>query len=122
MSASKGTSTGVGNADRRVHKVFVTRNTEYHLRRGVCVAVKDRTSGEWLRAHLALSQKIHGGLRFTRAGGIHANAGQPGVGESLFFHTAGRDLVTSPVLSVERPEKQIVAQYPGEGQSTQRRK
>jgi hypothetical protein len=122
MSGSKGTVGGVSNADRRVHKVFVTRNTEYHLRRGVCVAVKDRTSGEWLRAHLALSQKIHGGLRFTRAGGIHANAGQPVVGESLFFHAAGRDLVTSPVLSVERPEKQIVAQYPGEGSSTQRRK
>jgi hypothetical protein len=116
MSGSKGTSSEAGVADRRVHKVFVTRNTEYHLRRGVCIAVKDRTSGEWLQAHLALSQKIHGGLRFTRAGAIQANAGQPLVGESLFFHAAGRDLVTSPVLSVERPDKQIVAQYPREGQ------
>lgn len=116
MSAHEGTKDGsVGSADRRIHKVFVTRNTEYHLRRGVCVAVKDRTSGEWLRAHLALAQKIHGGLRFTRAGGIHANAGTPSVGESLFFHASGRDLVTSPVLSVERPERQIVAQYPREG-------
>jgi len=115
MSGSKGTSgESKTDADRRVHKVFVTRNTEYHLRKGVCVAVKDRLSGEWLRAHLALSQKIHGGLRFTRAGGIHANAGQPTVGESLFFHASGRDLVTSPVLSVERPERQIVATYPRE--------
>ncbi|MBX7193464.1 MAG: hypothetical protein K1X94_15520 [Sandaracinaceae bacterium] len=114
MSGSKGTSVSAGSADRRIHKVFVTRNTEYHLRRGVCVAVKDRLSGEWLRAHLALSQRIHGGLRFTRAGGIHANTGVPSIGESLFFHASGRDLVTSPVLSVERPEKDIVAQYPRE--------
>lgn len=115
MSGSNGTSSeGAGSADRRVHKVFVTRNTEYHLRKGVCVAVKDRLSGEWLRAHLALSQRIHGGLRFTRSGGIHANAGMPSVGESLFFHASGRDLVTSPVLAVERPEKKTVAQYPHE--------
>lgn len=113
MSGFQGTSGG-GGAERRVHKVFVTRNTEYHLRKGVCVAVKDRLSGEWLRAHLALSQKVHGGLRFTRAGGIHAHVGQPGVGESLFFHAAGRDLVTSPVLSVERPQRDVVASYPRE--------
>ena len=99
-------------SERRVHKVFVTRNTEYHLKSGVCVAVKDRQSGEWLRAHLALSQRIHGGLRFTRAGGIHANLGIPLVGESLFFHAAGRDLVTSPVLAVERPEREVVSAYP----------
>lgn len=99
-------------SERRVHKVFVTRNTEYHLKRDVCIAVKDRQSGEWLRAHLALSQRIHGGLRFTRAGGIHANLGMPLVGESLFFHAAGRDLVTSPVLAVERPPREVVSAYP----------
>lgn len=101
-----------GEADRRIHKVFVTRNTEYHLRRGVCVAVRDRTSGEWLRAHLALRQPIHGGLRFTRSGGIEASTGLPSVGESLFFHANGRDLVTSPVLAVERPDRATVATYP----------
>ncbi|AKF05799.1 hypothetical protein [Sandaracinus amylolyticus] len=99
-------------AERRIHKVFVTRNTEYHVRRDVCVAVRDRRSGEWLRGHLALRQRVHGGLKFTRAGGILPNLGQPGVGESIFFHAGGRDLVTSPVLSVERPEKRVVSTYP----------
>ena len=112
MPSSKKRSTEQAPSERRVHKVFVTRNTEYHLRSGVCVAVKDRQSGEWLRAHLALSQRIHGGLRFTRAGGIHANLGIPDFVESLFFHASGRDLVTSPVLSVERPERAVVAAYP----------
>ncbi|MBZ0121877.1 MAG: hypothetical protein IT378_04945 [Sandaracinaceae bacterium] len=99
--------------ERRIHKVFVTRNTEYHVRRDVCVAVKDRRSGEWLRAHLALRNKVHGGIRFSRTGGIMPNTGSPNVGESLYFHAAGRDLVTSPVVSVERPVREIVAEYPG---------
>ena len=98
--------------DRRVHKVFVTRNTEYHVRRNQCVAVRDRRSGEWLRSHLALRNKVHGGIRFQRNGGIRPNPGTPRVGESLFFHAAGRDLVTSPVLSVERPERDVTRRYP----------
>lgn len=99
--------------ERRIHRVFVTRNTEYHVRRDVCIAVRDRRSGEWLHGHLALRQRIHGGLKFTRSGGILPNLGQPGVGESIFFHAEGRDLVTSPVLTVDRPEKRVVSSYPG---------
>ena len=99
--------------DHRIHKVFVTRNTEYHVRKDLCVAVKDRRSGEWLRAHLALRNRVHGGIRFSRSGGILPNPGFPKVGESLFFHAAGRDLVTSPVRSVERPVREIVSRYPG---------
>jgi hypothetical protein len=98
--------------ERRVHKVFVTRNTEYHIRRDVCVAVRDRRSGEWLRGHLALRQRVHGGLKFTRAGGILPNLGTPGIGESIFFHADGRDLVTSPILNVDRPAKKLVQAYP----------
>jgi hypothetical protein len=100
------------STERRIHKVFVTRNTEYHLRRDVCVAVRDRRSGEWLRGHLALRQRVHGGLRFTRSGGILPNLGLPSVGESIFFHADGRDLLTSPVLDIERPAKKIVTDYP----------
>ena len=98
--------------ERRIHKVFVTRNTEYHIRRDLCVAVRDRRSGEWLRAHMALRNKVHGGIRFSRAGGIVPNPGAPKVGESLFFHAAGRDLVTSPILSIDRPERDVVQAYP----------
>jgi len=103
---------GFKGKDRRIHKVFVTRNTEYHVRRNLCVAVKDRRSGEWLSGHLALRNRVHGGLRFSRHGGILPNPGSPRVGESLFFHAAGRDLVTSPILSVERPQRSIVGRYP----------
>lgn len=97
--------------ERRIHKVFVTRNTEYHVRRNLCVGVRDRRSGEWLRAHLALRCQLSGALRFSRDGGVEPKHGNPAVGESLFFQAAGRDLVTSTVVCVERPERQIVEQY-----------
>lgn len=97
--------------ERRIHKVFVTRNTEYHVRRNLCVGVRDRRSGEWLRAHLALRCQLSGSLRFSHDGGVEPRPGNPSVGESLFFQAAGRDLVTSTVVSVERPRRDIVEQY-----------
>ena len=97
--------------ERRIHKVFVTRNTEYHVKRDLCVAVRDRRSGEWLRAHLARGHSVDGALRFQPTGGVTPNEGAPRVGDSLFFHAAGRDLVTSAVLSVERPPRDVIKQY-----------
>ena len=97
--------------ERRVHQVFVTRNTEYHIRRNLCVGVKDRRTGSWLRAHLALKSRLSGALRFNRDGGILPNTGHPTVGESLYFHASGRDLVTSAILAVERPGKTTVHTY-----------
>jgi hypothetical protein len=97
--------------DRRIHKVFVTRNTEYHVRKDECVGVRDRRSGEWLRAHLALRSRVSGSIRFNREGGVVPNEGMPKIGDSLFFQAAGRDLVTSSVLAVERPTKDIVGNY-----------
>lgn len=97
--------------DRRVHKVLVTRNTEYHMRGRTCVAVRDRRTGEWLRAHLALRSEVSGGLRFKLEGGIVPVRGVPSIGESAFFRAEGRDLVTSTILSVERPPKRAVASY-----------
>jgi hypothetical protein len=97
--------------DRRIHRVYVTRNTEYHLRRDLCVAVRDRRSGRWLRAHLAHGSRMSGGLRFGTHGGLVPNPGTPAIGESLFFHAAGRDVVTSPLTAVERPPRDVVEAY-----------
>ncbi len=99
-------------SERRVHKVYTTRNTEYHTRRGLCVGVRDRRSGRWLRGHLALRSKVSGGLRFYESGGVRPNEGIPTVGESVFFMSDGRDLVTSPVVAIERPSRETVMEYP----------
>jgi len=98
--------------ERRIHRVFVTRNSEYHVRRNVCVGVKDRRTGDWLNGHLALRSTVSGGLKFHDNGAISASEGLPTVGESLFFIASGRDLITSPVLTIERPARQIVHNYP----------
>lgn len=98
--------------ERRTHRMFVTRNTEYHFRAGQCVAVRDRTSGSWLVAHLALNRPLAGRVRFQANGVALPDDGEPEVGEALFFGGDGRDLVTSTLCAVERPEKTLVSSYP----------
>jgi len=98
--------------DRRRHRVYVTRNTEYHFRDGFCVAVRDRRTGDFLGGHLALRRRIHGGLRFYLNGAIVPNSGEPQPGEALYFAYEGRDLVTSPLERIDRPEKAVVLSYP----------
>lgn len=97
--------------DRRVHKVFLTRNTEYHMRQETCVAVRDRDSGRWLDSHFALNRPAQGAIRFFDNGGLAATATLPRVGESMYFEDMGRDLVTSAVVAVERPDRKVVAGY-----------
>jgi hypothetical protein len=97
--------------ERRIHKVFVTRNSEYHVRERVCVGVKDRASREWLRRHFALERVVIGSIRFFESGAMKATPGLPGIGESMYFEDLGRDLVTSSVVAVERPESEIVKEY-----------
>lgn len=98
--------------DRRVHRMYVTRNTEYHFRGETCVAVRDRASGTWLPAHLALRHPLAGAVRFHPNGVAVPNEGEPSVGEALYFGGKGRDLVTSRLTAVDRPEKRLVEDYP----------
>jgi hypothetical protein len=97
--------------DRRIHKVYVTRNTEYHVRKSTCVGVRDRESGRWIDAHFALNQPVAGAIRFFESGALSAAPGLPQVGESMYFESRGRDLVTSSIVSVERPRREVVAEY-----------
>src|SRR3974390_1999819 len=105
-------ATAYRGTERRRHRVYMTRNTEYHFRDGFCVAVRDRRTGDFLHGHLALQRRVHGGLKFFPDGAIAPNAGEPRPGEALYFAADGRDLVTSPLESVERPPKELVEAYP----------
>jgi hypothetical protein len=112
-SGSTASETGAPRSgERRRHRVYVTRNTEYHFRDGFCVAVRDRRSGDFLPGHLAIKRRLHGGLKFFPNGAIVPNAGEPRPGEALFFAADGRDLVTSPLERVDRPAKVLVEAYP----------
>ena len=102
---------GYVGKERRIHKIFVTRNSEYHVKRNICVGVRDRKSGEWMGSHMAIKSTVSGGLRFHENGAISASEGYPSIGESLFFMASGRDLITSPILSIERPAKDLLHRY-----------
>ena len=45
---------GQDASNRRRHRVFKTKHTEYHLRNDECVGVRDRGSGLWILDHAAL--------------------------------------------------------------------
>lgn len=95
--------------DRRIHHVFVTRNTEYHVRRNRVVAVRDRRTGSFDPYHAALFRKIGGAIGFHEHG-FTAERELPSIGESILLEGTGT--VTSPVVSVERPPRELVLLYP----------
>ena len=95
--------------ERRRHRVYVTRHTEYHVRDGVCVGVRDR-GGAFVRGHMALDRRVHGGVKLG-AEGLSIHAGEPCVGEGLFFAEGDRSLVTGAIERVVRPAKNVVAEY-----------
>ena len=112
--------------ERRVHKVYVTRNTEYHVREGVCVAVRDRHGGGFHTAHIALSLRMDGAVRIYSNGGVIPHASDPEPGDAIYFtyrrpDGEERQIVTSRLLSVDRPPKNVVQSYPAIHPATARR-
>ncbi len=102
--------------ERRHHRVLVTRNSEYHCRDGVCVAVRDRRTNQFVARHSAIGKRISGGLRFNQSGGIEsATMGtDPKLGDQVCFAADGnedRTVITSPLSAIERPPKDVVQTY-----------
>lgn len=95
--------------DRRLHKVFVTQNTEYHLRDRVCVGVRDLWTGHWRTAHPAVGKHLFGALR-PGPKGLEA-LDQPQVDSMLWFENGENDILTSRLTTMTRPPKRVVDQY-----------
>lgn len=98
--------------ERRRNRLFVTRNSEYYCRDGSCIAVKNRRTGKLAPDHPALGKKMTGAMKLTDTGGI-AKVSPPEaleLGEQLCFSSCkgefDRDVITSPLLAVERPPKE----------------
>jgi hypothetical protein len=96
--------------------VFVTVNSEYHCHDRVCVAVVNRHTGQLEREHPAVGLRLCGSLRLDRD---HIAATSPPEtpheGEQLCFNSGHRDdpheIVTSAIVRIERPPKEVVAHY-----------
>jgi hypothetical protein len=97
--------------DRRKNRVFVTKNTEYHFRDELCVAVRDRRSGKWLPSHLAIGRRLSGGVQFHSNGTAVPVCERPAVGEALYFADDGRELITSAICGLERPSRESMSSY-----------
>jgi hypothetical protein len=95
--------------ERRKHRVMVTTNTEYHLRGDECVAVRDPKTGQWQSGHTAVGQKVLAGLIFLPSGSLKVSFGNADVGQKICF---ANDIVTSPVVSINRPSRDTALVYP----------
>lgn len=83
-----------------VVRVFLTRNSEYHLVGCECVGVRDRRSGKWYEAHPAQGMALSGSFVDGR-GQLHPTA-LPRLGESLRLTSDSKPPVqTSAVLAIE---------------------
>ncbi|MCC6647139.1 MAG: hypothetical protein IT374_16395 [Polyangiaceae bacterium] len=91
--------------ERRRHVVYTTAWLEYHVRGGVCVAVRERGASEFLRGHLAIGAPIVGAIRLGAP-----TERVPGVGDSLCLGGA-RALVTPRVRGVSRPSRETTLRY-----------
>ena len=98
--------------ERRVHRMYVTRNTEYLLREDICVAVRDRRTGRWLPSHLAIHRRLAGGVCIHPNGAAVPSCTDPRVGDALYFDGDEHELVTSLLASIERPSRDVVRAYP----------
>ncbi|HFE45559.1 MAG TPA: hypothetical protein ENJ18_08695 [Nannocystis exedens] len=95
--------------NRRRHRVFATKFTEYHLREDECVGVRDRESGSWFRNHAALR---------LRAIQVPPQGQDPRwLGRRIQFWGRLADIVTSPVVEVGRPERWAVENYVSQARS-----
>lgn len=96
--------------DRRRHKLFVTQNTEYHVRDKQCVAVRDLWTGEWRDEHPAVGRRLFGAVR----PGVYGlePLDQPEVDCLLWFENGENDILTSRLTVVTRPAKRCLRKYP----------
>ena len=96
-------------SDRRRHILYVTQNTEYHLRDDQCVGVRDLWTGRWKDEHPAVGKKLFGAVSQSEGGLEPINL--PEVNSLLWFDNGESDIFTSRLTTITRPPKNAVARY-----------
>jgi hypothetical protein len=100
-----------GKPERRHHRMYVTKNSEYHLRDDVVVGVRKRDSGIWDRASKALRARLVGAFN-TVEDVLHGIATPPRIGEPLLFiNEEGEDIITTKVSEIARPPREARTNY-----------
>jgi len=100
-----------GFKERRRHKMFVTKNTEYHMKDDICVGIRKLKNGLWINNGKALKAKLVGSIKSLDEI-ILAQGSEPHVGEPLLFiNEDGEDIVTTTLSEIKRPPKEAVNNY-----------
>ena len=99
--------------EKRKNRLFVTRNTEYHVRNSICVGVRNRQTGDWLMHARALGARLIGTIA-SPAMPHHKPTVflMPEIGDNLIFLSPmGVDIVTTRLRGVHRPPIQALKYY-----------
>jgi hypothetical protein len=91
------------------YRIFLTRNSEYHVESHVCVGVRDRRTGHWVQDHPALQRAL---LNAVAANGCLQALSTPCLGERLEFDIDGAALRTSAVLDIEERDERTAMPRP----------
>lgn len=78
---------------------------------GLCIAVRDRRTGQWLDGHLAVGRRLSGGVKVLKNGEAIPVEEGPEIGEALYFAQGGRELITSALCRIDRPSRELSAQF-----------
>lgn len=103
---------GPSRPERRRHRVYATRHLEYHLRDGICVAVRDSLARCFVHGHVAIESTLHGGMTLDGPSPMLTHEGEPLLGESLVLTQGARRIVTAPLRLIGRPPLDVVKRYP----------
>jgi hypothetical protein len=103
--------------ERRRNQLLVTRHREYHCHDGWCVAVRDRGTGQFVPDHSAIGKRLTGGMQVTGDEILGVSEPQALVpGTRLCFSSCDghldKDIITSALVAIERPPKEVVVSYP----------
>ncbi len=111
--ADRTVPSGYSGVERRRHRVYVTHNTEYHTRDDLCIAVRDRKTGQWVPNHKALGHRMTGSLHTPTHAGDFPFRYAPEPGDQVVFDDGRKHhVITSELERVTRPPRDLVAVYP----------
>jgi len=100
-----------GIVDRRRHKMFVTRNSEYHMRDDICVGVRNTREDRWMDRSRLLSARLMGAVDSFSTLSSSACT-EPAVGKFLLFVCENGELIVTTRLEViDRPPMDAVQYY-----------
>jgi hypothetical protein len=88
-------------------KLFLTYRSEYLVLGDLCVGVRDRATGHWVALHAGTCAHLLGPT-LEANGPPTRQLAAPRVGERLSLFAQARQVVSGPVVAIERPSEELL--------------